>query len=588
LSKKFLVLGQMPENATPETHIPAGQWCFMGVENLYPDWDEKFTSLSIYNNDADVYEREGLRARCWGVRQIESIATNLGGGPLDIWEFVLGRWAIFAAHKIHDSLLRLEKIIDLYRDQYLTVFLVSKFPMLIFQDYRECFYDFMSPSGIHWLYSRLLEHIDIPDKWNIEYTENHKPPPKEQTDFRQRSTIQNRSFEIIRIADILFFLIRFIRRFSRKVKQTVDAHLHILRTHIPLPSCLLDSFFFIIILIPFLLMNRRRIDNTKPLCKEFSDFVELPAYYAEIMMMMIPESFKNFSPNKKKRSIFKTFITDHTFFSTDARIFKMACYKLAGVRIVTTQHAPGYVPFLKSSGQRLEGVYHTFVPWGNLPFTWRQARSAPNITYTHLYNKHKSANNVLLYVMDIERPLSHDIELSYRINVVENRSFHKTLINKIEESIGNDQGRIFLRPYPASPSSFDSETWVKKNWPNLYIFQGNLLDGLRRCKLSVVTYMGSVQGQALALNTPMVWVWDNTALPLTNEARELFKYLGDVKIYFSDPLLAAKHIKAIWTDVDSWWNSKDVQTARSYFLKIDMGLPCRMPLRQWINTVVTV
>ena len=39
---RILVLGRMPRGAEPETHRPAGVWCFVEQEEFFPSWDKRF------------------------------------------------------------------------------------------------------------------------------------------------------------------------------------------------------------------------------------------------------------------------------------------------------------------------------------------------------------------------------------------------------------------------------------------------------------------------------------------------------------------------------------------------------------------
>ena len=52
----------MPEGATPETHLAAGPWCFAGREELFPDWEARFSFAPEPLRDAAARERAKLYA----------------------------------------------------------------------------------------------------------------------------------------------------------------------------------------------------------------------------------------------------------------------------------------------------------------------------------------------------------------------------------------------------------------------------------------------------------------------------------------------------------------------------------------------
>ncbi|GHT92349.1 hypothetical protein FACS1894140_4240 [Spirochaetia bacterium] len=330
-------------------------------------------------------------------------------------------------------------------------------------------------------------------------------------------------------------------------------------------------------------MNRNKEDNTIPLQEEYPDFEELPAYYSTIFKAMLPDSFQNISEKiKGRKCIFSTFVTDSTFF-TDEGILKMAGYKLGGTRIVITQHAPPYIFVAKLSTVYLEGFQHALITWGNLPFSRKLRHSAPNLNYARLYNKHHLTVASVLYIMDSEYLSPPNFEAALYTYTPKVRSFHKKLIGALDKNV---KDAMYMRPRPCY-TSFDTEAWIRKTFPDIPIHEASisLLKALRHCKLSIVTYMGSTFNQALTLNSPVIWVLDRSEYLFTQEALDLLKHMQDVKIYFSDPLQAAKHINNVWSDIDSWWDSKEVQAVRAECLKIDMGLPCKKPLRKWIKAI---
>jgi putative transferase (TIGR04331 family) len=59
--------------------------------------------------------------------------------------------------------------------------------------------------------------------------------------------------------------------------------------------------------------------------------------------------------------------------------------------------------------------------------------------------------------------------------------------------------------------------------------------------------------------------WNERHWELRDSARGHFQLLQAVGIFHATPESAAKHIAAVWHDVDAWWNSAPVQQARATF-----------------------
>ena len=88
---------------------------------------------------------------------------------------------------------------------------------------------------------------------------------------------------------------------------------------------------------------------------------------------------------------------------------------------------------------------------------------------------------------------------------------------------------------------------------------------LQRSRLFVYTYNSTGFLETLGRNIPTVMFWNPDHWELRAEARPLFKTLADVGIFFEDPVLAARHVNAVWNDVAGWWSQPRVQRAVKLF-----------------------
>jgi len=88
---------------------------------------------------------------------------------------------------------------------------------------------------------------------------------------------------------------------------------------------------------------------------------------------------------------------------------------------------------------------------------------------------------------------------------------------------------------------------------------------LSKSRLAIVTYNETTIPTNLMANFPTVALWDPKYVQLNDRAAAVYEELLKAKILFHSPTDAAKHISVIWSDVDSWWNSETVQSARLNF-----------------------
>ena len=85
---------------------------------------------------------------------------------------------------------------------------------------------------------------------------------------------------------------------------------------------------------------------------------------------------------------------------------------------------------------------------------------------------------------------------------------------------------------------------------------------LSESRLAVVTYNETTIPANLMANFPTIALWDPKYVRLNDRAAAVYDELLKAKILFHSPTDAAHHIATIWSEVDKWWSSKIVQSAR--------------------------
>jgi putative transferase (TIGR04331 family) len=85
---------------------------------------------------------------------------------------------------------------------------------------------------------------------------------------------------------------------------------------------------------------------------------------------------------------------------------------------------------------------------------------------------------------------------------------------------------------------------------------------LSESRLAVVTYNETTIPANLMANFPTIALWDPKYVRLNDRAAAVYDELLKAKILFHSPTDAAHHVATIWLEVNKWWSSKIVQSAR--------------------------
>ena len=122
-----------------------------------------------------------------------------------------------------------------------------------------------------------------------------------------------------------------------------------------------------------------------------------------------------------------------------------------------------------------------------------------------------------------------------------------------------------MRLYSGSDVS-QKQLW-EGSFPQLSLSDENqsLDDILPETRILVSTYNGATVLESLASNIPTVIFWNPSFFELTSFGEEQFAKLRSAKIFFTNPVEAAHHVNATWSNVGEWWFQPEVQNIVSEF-----------------------
>ncbi|QWD64361.1 LIC12162 family protein [Polynucleobacter sp. MWH-UH2A] len=136
-------------------------------------------------------------------------------------------------------------------------------------------------------------------------------------------------------------------------------------------------------------------------------------------------------------------------------------------------------------------------------------------------------------------------------------------INALPQSI---REKTTVRLYQ-SDYGWNQESRWRSKFPNICLDYGknSLWNIMHHYRIFISTYNATTYLESLSLNFPTIMVWNPFFWENKPEAKPCFDMLSERGIFHTNPQSAAKHLAAIWNDVDGWWYSESVQNARNFF-----------------------
>ena len=130
------------------------------------------------------------------------------------------------------------------------------------------------------------------------------------------------------------------------------------------------------------------------------------------------------------------------------------------------------------------------------------------------------------------------------------------------------KAKTTVRLYP------DDYGWdIKKRWlskfPNTNFGDSkkSLVNLVSNNNIHVCTYNGTTYIDLLTINVPTVIIWNKNECEIDSVIEICFFHFRNVGIFFENSNDAAQHINKVWSDVNKWWLSDEVQTAIVIFRK---------------------
>jgi putative transferase (TIGR04331 family) len=138
-----------------------------------------------------------------------------------------------------------------------------------------------------------------------------------------------------------------------------------------------------------------------------------------------------------------------------------------------------------------------------------------------------------------------------------------TFVQNLPASI---RGALTVRLHSLDYGWAAASRW-KERFPDLRLDEGksDINDLIRKSRLYIATYNATTYLESFNMDVPTVIYWNPKFWELRDSAAPYFDDLMRVGIFHKTPESAARHVAAIWGDVDAWWYSPSVREVLARF-----------------------
>ena len=613
---RTLVLGAMPDGATPQTHLASGPWCFAGREGRFPGWDGPSdgrdtagTANSAFEPDAagfpmpdDPYpdarsmadearaaNGEVLRL----IRQLgEETDAECGCRRSErYWQMALGPFLLPAVHMLAERQRRVADLIRLHGGEPLRVELLPGDMPFSFRSILDFTVNGIQNANFnHYVFSRIVEAALAADtEGRIAWRAECLPPVAlhQATEILQKGIAG-------RCADALRRLLRdlpFPRYKGFSLGQALFLSLAVLGN------------------------GKGRADRTADRTLDFSLYGEpgfvwnFPA--EKLIRACLPLDLRNGLQNAPKgrgktrgnsplRGMTPAFSQD------DAYRLRLAELRESGCRLFCVQHGANYGNLLSVGILPFEYGQHAFFTWG-----WREhgdlpvnARPLAHPLLAAICGAHKERSPCLIlvgtemspYLYRLKsRPLAKAL-LAYRQGKVR---FFRELLALFGPRAANAPSpdasaasaltatepagmestetkpaapepaapELLYRPYFKTAGGLDDAEYLRRHLPGIGLCAGDLTERMLGCRLLVLDHYGTTLHTALAADVPTLAFWNSDEWGMNAESERVLDALRQAGILHATPGEAARQAAAVWDDPAAWWQSAPVRQARALWLE---------------------
>jgi putative transferase (TIGR04331 family) len=548
-SARVLYLGPVDERFDPERDIVLGPHCFIGREDLCPEW-QSLAFVDAFESKAQVYEVQKDLLRLVN-HLIPNLAERLNrqhdaAYSVDFWRILVLPWLLELSQAAWTEYTLFQRLIERYGDEPVRISCFRQAPPWRFSDVASFAFALMGGARFNLWFDSVILATLAPASWQLH--EVNTPAGADPTPLPRRPISVLRSLKHhLGYSDILGTRIGglLLAVFANLLpKRPFRYTIHPQDDFAPetvFPKAFLDLMSYL-------------IDATMP-----------ESYGAAFPELIAQAQRYRYRPGRLRIGTIDLWNDDEKAIAASA--------KEAGERLIIAQHGGGYAT-TKWHVHTTEYEYlnGTFITWGWSDYDDHNGHfvGLPSPSLSKFADRHRQRDDRMIMVGDpirlrMRRLNSGPMGSGWLNYCRQTQHFLSALPASIRNS-------TVFRPYMGTGTDF-VHAYVSGPFPEIPILESGFHDALLNCKLLVLRGPGTTLNMAMAANVPTVLVYEHDLWPLCRTAEPFFHGLQDNGILFHDLDDAARHIEAHWNDIDGWWQSDGVQTARrrwaSHFARTD-------------------
>jgi len=319
-------------------------------------------------------------------------------------------------------------------------------------------------------------------------------------------------------------------------------------------------------------INKMKVDSFEAVVARLIP-QHLPRVYLEGYDVLTSISERQTWPSKPKA------IFTGTLWS-DTEVFKIWAAEKAenGVPLIIGQHGGHYGAgnFSFTEDHQIK-ISDKWISWGWSDYSRPQVTPIGNLKGFGINTEYDPKGGALLVELTIPRYSYFLFSAVVAGQFLDYFEDQKVFLNTLPERL---RGKVLVRvnnvDYDWSlPSRFNDFM------PGVKVDSGqqNIRNLIKKSRLFISTYNATTYLESMAWNVPTIIFWDENCWELKEEAQPYFELLKSVGIFHNSPESAAKHMTNIWDNVDDWWLSDSVQSARVTFCNQFSKIP-KDPLKE--------
>ena len=545
--------------------ILLGDWCLKNLEDILGSVD-KYNKVPYHWDDREKYNSDYYYLTEIYEKSLSQLARSLNilhstNYDLVYWRIVIGPWLRFFTDAVFD---RYECIKQAKSFENITESTIHQYELDDFcpADFGEFWNDFTTDEWNEVLFSECLIYLEIPCSLSA------KNLTLERTTKRKNLI----SFDILRTQ-----FKRLANMYSKLLGRLQSGPV-IISPYVPQKKII--KFYFRLKKLPYFfnvssefspsekdILLRENLSAISLSTQGFEGLLAkliplfIPKSYVEDFLKLRANALENFPKNPSSILTANAYQADEMFKVWAAE------KRSTGVPLIINQHGGTFgMASVNQSEEHQIRIANNFVSWGWNSTANDKIISLPSFQLSGRAPIMPKQNGSILHVLAslpryFYQHFSMPVSGQYLLYIKDQIKF----LSELDEDILDN---VNIRPDTSNPSRGwnTSKALDVAGYSSLIDNSSeSLLSSLGNSCLCVCTHNATVFLETFTMNFPTIIFWEPSHYEIRSDASKFFDMLEDAEILFYTAEEAARKVNEVSSNIDEWWFSDKVQSARKQF-----------------------